>query len=391
MDSTRKDQGFYAERTPEGFLKITGRLTRVGVFEYEDEAGNSWGEYRSEEEVFAPESLESFQMVILTDDHPAEMISAANVADYQVGHVGTDVVRDGSYVIATILVTDAQVINAIANGKVELSCGYHTNVLEEPGVSPEGFPYERIQTEIRGNHLALVDQGRAGPNCKLVLDALSARSFDGVFMKKKSKKDGVMKWGETEFEVPEGFTEHFTMLQEAAAKAAASAEEVAPEGDAPMDEDPLLAAEELPLDEPLMDEDMPVEELPAEEMPGTPLPQMASKDAKAFQRVSQYVALLDSAKAVLGSSVKLDASPDVIKRAVIYKVMPSMRGSFDSASSEAIDGAYKMAVSAHRKNQDSKESFRKGAFDASSAPKTDSALEAFDSFLGKRNKKVGTR
>lgn len=393
-DASRKDKGFFAEETPEGFLRVTGRLTRVGVFRYEDEQGNSWGEYRSEKEVFSPESLASFQMVILTDDHPAEMISAKNVSDYQVGHVGTDVVRDGLYIVATILVTDSAVIAAIRAGKVELSCGYFTVVIDEPGTSPEGWPYDRVQTEIRGNHLALVDEGRAGPTCRLVLDARAARSVSEDTMnkriaKKKDKAATALKadakvWvGDVEFEVPEEVAKEWERM-----KGELEAEE---SEEAPMS--PASSAGDMEAEMAPMDADMEMEVEDPEMMDaGCEDPMMDSKAAKVTDHASivKTIALLDSAKAVLGS-VKADASPDSIKRSVIYKVLPSLKGSFDSAKGPALDGAFEVAMAAYKKNSDSKAAFAKGAFDAASTVKSDSAVSAYDDLVTRRNNKGGNR
>ena len=60
-DKTRTD-GVLAELTPEGFLRCEAMLTRIGVFDYEDAEGNSWGEFRDASEVFAGDSLDSFRM-----------------------------------------------------------------------------------------------------------------------------------------------------------------------------------------------------------------------------------------------------------------------------------------------------------------------------------------
>jgi len=130
FDPERTD-GALAQFTAEGFLRVDARLTRTGVFTYGDAEGNTWGELRSPEEVFDGDSLRSFEMVVLTDDHPQDFVDASNVKEVQVGHVGTDVRKDGDYVIASIVITDPQVIRSIADGKVELSCGYTAQVIKE--------------------------------------------------------------------------------------------------------------------------------------------------------------------------------------------------------------------------------------------------------------------
>jgi hypothetical protein len=426
-DATKKDQGFYAEETPEGFLRVKGKITRTGVFLYQDIEGNEWGEYRSPDEVFCPESMKSFEMVILTDDHPREMVNAQNCKRYQVGHVGNNIVREGDYLVADILVTDPKVIEAIKNGKIELSCGYYVLVLDEPGITEDGITYDKRQTEIRGNHLALVDEGRAGPECRLQLDAKSAYS-EAIDMnrrrkKKSANKDAMMKFGDQEFQVPDGFAEMFKELQ---AKAASTADP-ASSAEAPMEEtsedmeDMLSGEEDLMVDqmeseEGAMDEEMLPEEksMDQEEEPKAPamdegdLPEEEALDQEEEEKkamdsllrpvkktafdhkaVGQYLALLDDARSILGKRVKSDHSPSFLKRACIYKVCPSLRGNFDKASSEAIDGAYRVAKAVFAKKGDARRTLNKTMFDSigSLDSKTPRALAALDARSNRHNKK----
>jgi hypothetical protein len=163
LDPKRGD-GVLATPDPDtGFLHLEGRLTRTGVFTYQDAEGNSWGELRTEDEVFSDESLASFRQAVVTNNHPESFVDHHNVKQVQVGHVGTDVRQEGDFVRASILVTDASTILAIQQGKRELSCGYTAILRAESG---DGYTY--VQTNIRGNHVAIVDVGRAGPACALM-------------------------------------------------------------------------------------------------------------------------------------------------------------------------------------------------------------------------------
>ena len=168
LDGDRED-GVLAEKTPEGFLRVDARLTRTGVFEYSD-GDRSWGELRTEEEVFSEDSIRSFDLAVVTDDHPEAFVSAETVRDVQVGHVGTDVRRDGDHLVASLVITDSETIRAIEGGKRELSCGYTARVIQDSGVTDDGTSFHARQTTIRGNHVAIVDRGRAGPSCRIVLE-----------------------------------------------------------------------------------------------------------------------------------------------------------------------------------------------------------------------------
>lgn len=190
-----RDDGFFAhidEAT--SFLTLDGRLTRVGVFDYQDNEGNIWGELRTADEVFAPQSLDSFKQCVVTNDHPASFVDVANVKDVQVGHVGTDVRRDGDFIRATITITDAKTIIAILAGKKELSCGYTAELVDAAG-EQDGKNFHAVQTNIRGNHLAIVDVGRAGPDCALISRGDGAAFTVGADMaaKKNDSKAGAAK------------------------------------------------------------------------------------------------------------------------------------------------------------------------------------------------------
>lgn len=160
-------------RLPNGFMRAEGYLTRSGIFVYRDAQGKTIRELRPPEEVMHPDSLASFGLMPVTNDHPSELLTADNAKEYQVGTVSESVVAEGDKVRAALMITDAQAIEAIDAGKSELSCGYTADVVQESGVW-QGQPYDAKQINIRGNHVALVDAGRAGPACSVRMDAAGA-------------------------------------------------------------------------------------------------------------------------------------------------------------------------------------------------------------------------
>lgn len=160
----RVDRGELRKPTKraDGSIVVDGRLTRTGVFLYRDAKGGVRREYRPPSEVFNEDSLASFSMVPVTDDHPPEALNARNAKKYAVGAVGESVKQDGDHVAASLAIFDEDTILKMQSGKQQLSCGYTADLIEEPGISPEGEKYDAIQTNIRGNHVAIVDMGRAG-------------------------------------------------------------------------------------------------------------------------------------------------------------------------------------------------------------------------------------
>lgn len=160
------------KRTPAGFLKADSHLTRAGIFLYAQPDGTRRRELRPEEEVFHADSLESFALAPVTDDHPPSNLTAANAREYQRGAVGENVRRDGDHVRASLLVTDDDLIAKMERGKSQVSCGYTCDVELTPG-EWRGQPYDAVQRKIRGNHLAVVDRGRAG-SARVRMDANDA-------------------------------------------------------------------------------------------------------------------------------------------------------------------------------------------------------------------------
>lgn len=173
------------ERLDNGFLRCPGRITRTGVFAYRDAAGKVRNELRLPVEVFDAESLRSFGLAPLTNNHPPENLDVTNTRKYQVGTVA-EPKADGGFVAATVQITDADAIAAVESGKQELSCGYVCDLDFSPGVTagiegiPDGLRFDAIQRQIRGNHVAIVEKGRAGAEASLRLDSGDAICDDAA-------------------------------------------------------------------------------------------------------------------------------------------------------------------------------------------------------------------
>lgn len=104
----------------------------------------------------------------------------------RVGAVGTGAVWNPPYVDAPLTVWDRAAIDAIEDGSFrELSCAYRYDPDFTPG-SYEGIPYDFIMRNIRGNHVALVEEGRAGPDV-VVADSHPTSTKKGTLMGKFRK------------------------------------------------------------------------------------------------------------------------------------------------------------------------------------------------------------
>lgn len=160
-------------KTPEGYLICTDAiLARTGKQTYykSELYGDSCDDPakiieldRPESEVFDDKTLYSFENKPLTVEHPDEDVNVENYDTFSVGFV-RDVKKsiiDGKPVMtATLVVTNKDAINDIESGKYkELSCGYDCDIDESNG--------EFRQINIRGNHVALCEHGRAG-NARII-------------------------------------------------------------------------------------------------------------------------------------------------------------------------------------------------------------------------------
>lgn len=181
-----------------GWIEVKDNpLSKVGVFQY---SGRSIGApdpdriynvYRPEEELSSQATIESFKLIPWVDDHT--MLGAGEgmtPAEYKGvnGVIGEDVYFKDGVLYGNIKVFAENMKDLIAAGKRELSAGYRCAYELVSGVW-NGQHYDAIQRSIRGNHLALVDQGRMGPDVA-VLDHLTI-TFDAkeLTMADNDKKD----------------------------------------------------------------------------------------------------------------------------------------------------------------------------------------------------------
>lgn len=158
------------EQTTEGYVRVDGRISRVGIQVYHDASGNERRELRLPEEVFDPDSVRSFSLVPLTNTHPDVLLTDVTARTHTVGAVGEQIREDGDFLRAPLIIYDRDAISAARAGRSQLSCGYSCELDETPGVW-NGQRYDAVQRKIRGNHVALVDFARAGPEARIRLDA----------------------------------------------------------------------------------------------------------------------------------------------------------------------------------------------------------------------------
>ena len=186
-------------KTPEGYLICvdsilarTGKQTynRSEIFGDDDERLIEVD--RKAEEVFSPETMASFENKPICVEHPDVDVNSGNISEFAVGFVRD--IHKGEYegepvMLGTLVITDAKTVEEIEEGKhTDLSCGYDCDI--DDSENPQ-------QRNIRGNHVALCEQGRAG--IARIMD--SVKDEESTYtevtknLEKEAKKD--MSWLDT--------------------------------------------------------------------------------------------------------------------------------------------------------------------------------------------------
>jgi hypothetical protein len=163
------------EITPEGYLRAQATVARIGVQTYYNVDGSPRRELRLPEEVASPDSLATFGLKSVTNDHPPVWLDSDNTKLYQVGSSDSTVSYEYGFVNVNVNLTDKEAIADVLGGKQQLSAGYECEVDYTPGIW-RGQKYDAVQRNIRANHISIVDQGRAGPKAKIHVDTAFIKS-----------------------------------------------------------------------------------------------------------------------------------------------------------------------------------------------------------------------
>ena len=314
-----------------GWLKAPATLTRTGIRPYRADDGSVRRELRLPDEVFKAGSLATLSMVPVTKAHPPGLLDATNAQEYSVGSVGTDVRQDGDFVVATLMITDAEAVRAVESGSHrEISCGYTCDLDFTPG-EWEGQRYDAIQKSILYNHVALESVGRAGPGVKVHLDKGAGEQSDDAGTNPNTQPQEIkimstIKLDGVDHECSAQLAQAINVRQAKTDAEASEAEAVAGEQMTELDK---LKAENEALK-------AKVAELEA-----------TAKDAadpeKQAEAVQARVALEKDGEKVLGDEPKMDTMTDqAIKLAVIAKVSPEAK--MDGKSDEYVGARFDAAM-----------------------------------------------
>lgn len=191
QDKQAQKVGF--KKDENGYLRATVNLGRVGSMEY---MGSEIGDVSKDidpnkvyqvhtmaDQLFSPKTVASFQGAPITIQHPDSMeVNSSNWREVSVGHIeNVKPNADGEHLQGDMVINDPDAIKKVENGLREVSLGYDADLSEKDGIISK--------VNIKGNHLAVVDEGRCGDSCKI-------NDKKGVIMsalEKLRKKFGVSK------------------------------------------------------------------------------------------------------------------------------------------------------------------------------------------------------
>ena len=345
--------------TASGALKGKAAITCVGVFRYLAEDGTIRNEFRPPEEVFKKESIDSWELATLTNGHPAEKVTPSNYKQVAVGSLGEEIEHDAYNVYAEITIQDADAIEAVQKGRTGLSGGYSCDMVSSGTVSYPvmgwqrdpidgeykemeigrteykvpgnwgGIPYDEIQTNIIGNHVALVDVPRGGDALHLRFDSADtevgirvppteapATKADGTTPQLRTGGETMKKIrldGAVEHEVPEAVALHIDALD--AKVKALDSEKSSLQGKLDSAEEALAAEKKARTDE------------------------ATGFQAKLDSAVQSRIALVTLATK---HGVKADGADSDIRSALILKAFPAAK--LDGKDAAYIDARYDAAL-----------------------------------------------
>ena len=167
-----------AQDAQTGFVYVKNvPIARVGVFPYIKADNSVEMEAKLPTELLSDETVQSADNKPVTNNHPGELVNQINANKYMKGFTASNAHVENDTLRVDMTITDRDLIEAINQGKQELSIGFQTDVVPAKG-EYKGVAYDSVQKNIQINHVAVVERGRAGHSVRLLGD--SAEMIDKV-------------------------------------------------------------------------------------------------------------------------------------------------------------------------------------------------------------------
>ena len=175
---TREEIGPKRALTPDGFLLCkdvpvarTGQmLYGPGEIPVDPGPDGTIVVDRFPEDVFHPDTIASCNGKPVVNGHPEQDVSPQNWRELAVGvmmNPRRGEAANDDLLIADLLITNVDEIEAVANGLREISLGYQAKYTDSTGYLGHAVPGRAKQTNIIVNHCALVPLGRCGSRCSI--------------------------------------------------------------------------------------------------------------------------------------------------------------------------------------------------------------------------------
>lgn len=183
MDTIAEDSA--RKQDLNGYVSIENNpISRSGVFPYlgrqigAPEPERVYFVYRPDSELADPETINSFKLIPIIDDHtmlgPSEDGMTPPESKGTHGVVGEHLAFKDGVLYGNLKIFSESLKRLIESGKKDLSLAYRC-VYEKITGSYNGQDYQYVQRKLRGNHLALVNQARCAV---AVLDSMTWDSLD---------------------------------------------------------------------------------------------------------------------------------------------------------------------------------------------------------------------
>lgn len=339
-------------KSENGFRRFDVKIARAGVFPYVYQDGSVRMEAKLPEDLFSPITIDSAKGAPVTEDHvpPSDsrgLVTPENYKKYVKGALGDTITVQDGHLCASETMFDADLLRKVENGeKVEVSIGFELDIDPTPG-ELNGERYDCAQRNIRINHVAHVDKGRAGETVRVQLDTIPKDVHIAVMATAEKPRTGeIMPKTKTRADEAKKLGMLMRLVSLLGLDSADQPAEGAPAAPSQSGEATAATVEELKKqNEELAGQLKAAIEKIAELSKEEQQPEGQSEEAAMDAKIAKRQALLDQAKIII-PDVKTDGLKDrEIKLKIIAAKLPFAEGTRqDSLNDTRIDAQYEAAV-----------------------------------------------
>ena len=179
--------------TLEGFLVVDCIIAKTGVlpYVYVNEDGEEVVQNELiDESIFDPAFMESCNGAPFVLDHPEDFVLPETFTELTKGIlIDPRSDKESGRLLGTLKIGDRDTIQLVKNKQLsEVSIGYICRLIPEEGEF-NGEKFSARQTDMILNHLALVDEGRAGKDVRILMNSKKSTQYKGENKKEVLKME----------------------------------------------------------------------------------------------------------------------------------------------------------------------------------------------------------